>query len=276
MRVQNYKQFDPAWHMMIGRGTMTMAQGGCGINATANIVGKNPVEVGTWMEQQGFIWPNEGTVHEGIVLTLRHYGIDSEYVTTEYLNGQMASPYFNRLYDHVYGGFCAILLVGGLLTRTPRPCRNSYFSNAGHYDTICGARDGKLLMHDPASYARDGYHSIVDVEGRLEDSFNGNIKKIVLIDYSWKEGNGDMVEIPAVRLGSRGKHVKTLQVLLNKAGFKGTDGRSLKEDGDAGTNTIFAINSYQTVRRAQGKELGTNGKNDSSCGKAMWSDLIIG
>ena len=76
IRVQNYKQFDPAYHMMIGRNSMTMAQGGCGICATANVVGKSPLEVGRWMESQGFIWPNEGTVHEGIVLTLRHYGID--------------------------------------------------------------------------------------------------------------------------------------------------------------------------------------------------------
>lgn len=275
-RVYNYKQFDPAYHMIIGRGTMTMAQGGCGICATANIVGKNPVEVGTWMEQQGYIWPNEGTVHEGIVLTLKHYGIDSEYVTTEYLNGQMSSPYFNRLYDHVASGYCAILLVGGLLTKTPRPCRNSYFTNAGHYDTICGARDGNLLMHDPASYARDGFHSIVDVQGRLEDSFNGNIKKIVLVNYTWKESGGNMVEIPTVGPGSRGKYVKSMQELLSAAGIKGMDGQPLKIDGDAGANTIYAINAYQAIRRSQGVELGTDGHNDDHCGGAMWKDLITG
>ena len=45
-------------------------------------------------------------------------------------------------------------------------------------------------------------------------------------------------------------------------------------DRDAGTGTVNAINAYQSLRRTQGKEIGTNGHNDGVCGKGMWEDLL--
>ena len=77
-----------------------------------------------------------------------------------------------------------------------------------------------------------------------------------------------------VRKGSKGTSVLLLQEIFRARGFKGADGKELALDRSAGNNTIYAINSYQTTRRKQGVELGTNGKNDSSCGPKMWADLI--
>jgi hypothetical protein len=37
---------------------------------------------------------------------------------------------------------------------------------------------------------------------------------------------------------------------------------------------VKAINAYQSDRRKQGVELGTDGHNDSVCGKKMWADIL--
>ena len=274
--LMNFKQDDPRWQMMIGRGTMTMAQGGCGICSIADIVRKTPLEVGRYMEDQGFIYPSQGTTHEGVAITLKHFGVDGEMLTPGYINGQMASAYFNRAYDHCAAGYTCIFLMGGLQTNAGGRCRNSYWTNAGHYICVFMTRDGKMYVYDPASYARDGWHSITDTAGALENSFNGDVKKIWLTGQRSEESGGNMVNIPTVGPGSRGKYVRTMQELLDIAGIKGMDGQRLKLDGDAGANTIFAINAYQAIRRSQGVELGTNGQNDSHCGGAMWKDLITG
>ena len=73
IELDDFKQYDSKWHMMIGRNSMTMADGGCGICAIADAVGQNPIIVGRWMEQQGYIYPDQGTVHEGVVPNLKHF-----------------------------------------------------------------------------------------------------------------------------------------------------------------------------------------------------------
>lgn len=77
-----------------------------------------------------------------------------------------------------------------------------------------------------------------------------------------------------VSKGSTGTSVLLLQEILKARGYKGSNGAELDLDRNAGTNTIYAINSYQSDRRKQGVELGTNGKNDGTCGQKMWKDLI--
>lgn len=77
-----------------------------------------------------------------------------------------------------------------------------------------------------------------------------------------------------VKIGSTGNVVLLLQEILKARGFVGANGKELSLDRDCGANTVYAINAYQTSRRKQGKELGTNGKNNSVCTIAMWKDLI--
>ena len=55
-----------------------------------------------------------------------------------------------------------------------------------------------------------------------------------------------------VVLGSTGNVVLLLQEILKARGFKGTNGKPLELDREAGANTIYAINSYQNERRRQG------------------------
>ena len=73
----------------------------------------------------------------------------------------------------------------------------------------------------------------------------------------------------SVSLGSKGISVLLLQEILTARGLY-----SGALDRDSGEGTVKAINAYQSLRRKQGKEIGTNGHNDSVCGKGMWEDLL--
>ena len=78
----------------------------------------------------------------------------------------------------------------------------------------------------------------------------------------------------AVYSGQKGSHVRVLQKLLRYANCRGADNKALEVDGVCGENTVHAINVYQTRKRKQGIELGTNGANDGICGEKMWKAMI--
>lgn len=50
---------------------------------------------------------------------------------------------------------------------------------------------------------------------------------------------------PNLKKGSKGKQVEYLQKDLNYLGFKGKDGKKLAVDGDFGTNTDYAVRTFQ-------------------------------
>lgn len=82
--------------------------------------------------------------------------------------------------------------------------------------------------------------------------------------------------LTTVKKGSKGVSVVVLQTVLRLLGFLGSDGKPLEIDGDAGDNTVFAINTFQTVMRAYGYEVGTNGQNDGEFGEKCWKCLLGG
>lgn len=187
--IQNYRQTDPRWAgMLIGQGSMTMAEGGCGVCAIADVVSVLPPVVAEYMEIRGFIYPDAGTVHEGVVPTMQHFGVSGQMLTPGYVNGKMVSEYFSQIYDYVRKGFCAIFLMGGTQTRAGGACRTDYWSYKGHYIAIVGAQDGKLKAYDPYWDKRDGWHRIDDYGGAYADSYNGNIKKIWTTTARWTGG----------------------------------------------------------------------------------------
>ena len=77
-----------------------------------------------------------------------------------------------------------------------------------------------------------------------------------------------------VKKGSVGNHVLLLQEIFKARGINGKDGKPLGLDGNAGDNTIYAINTYQSMRRKQGVELGTHRVSDTDCGPKCWADII--
>lgn len=83
------------------------------------------------------------------------------------------------------------------------------------------------------------------------------------------DGGKYMFEPKNVKMGSQGTSVLLLQEILKaRELYKGELDRS------SGSQTVEAINAYQSLRRSQGVEVGTNGHNDGCCGPAMWRDLI--
>lgn len=76
-----------------------------------------------------------------------------------------------------------------------------------------------------------------------------------------------MFEPKMVSKGDNGLSVLLLQEILRARGFKGKDGKDLKLDRDAGTNTIHALTKYQESRKGVLAA-------DGICGDKTWKDLI--
>ena len=80
-------------------------------------------------------------------------------------------------------------------------------------------------------------------------------------------GGNYMFEPKMVSKGDNGLSVLLLQEILRARGFKGKDGKDLKLDRDAGTNTIHALTKYQENRKGVLAA-------DGICGDKTWKDLI--
>jgi hypothetical protein len=78
-------------------------------------------------------------------------------------------------------------------------------------------------------------------------------------------GDKYMFTTETVKNGSSGASAKLLQKLLRGEGFYGANGKALTIDGQAGTNTIFALRSYQ---RSNGLTA------DGICGPLTWQRIL--
>ena len=79
-----------------------------------------------------------------------------------------------------------------------------------------------------------------------------------------------------VEYDSEGVSVYVLQTVLRMLCILGADGRPLDIDGVAGDNTVFAINTFQSLMRSYGYEVGSNGENDGVFGEKCWKCLLGG
>lgn len=82
------------------------------------------------------------------------------------------------------------------------------------------------------------------------------------------------MQFKTVKKGSSGEDVKILQALLRALQYTGLDGKAIEIDGECGSNTVYAINHFQSVQRAYGYECGTKGKNDGTFGARCWARLL--
>ena len=90
--------------------------------------------------------------------------------------------------------------------------------------------------------------------------------KLPYIEYTKEEvKNTVTIELPVLRKGNKGEEVKTLQRLLKSLSFNGKGGRVLTIDGDFGSNTDYALRSYQ---KANSLEV------DGICGKNSWNSIL--
>lgn len=82
------------------------------------------------------------------------------------------------------------------------------------------------------------------------------------------------MQFKTIEKGSTGEDVKILQALLRGLQYTGLDGKAIEIDGICGSNTVYAINHFQSTQRAYGYECGTSGKNDSIFGAKCWARLL--
>ncbi len=77
-----------------------------------------------------------------------------------------------------------------------------------------------------------------------------------------------------VRKGTQGTDVVVLQSFLRSAMYTGKDGQPLEVDGEAGENTVYAINTFKKLNRVysiDGSTWEPNGVFDSVC----WARLGV-
>lgn len=93
------------------------------------------------------------------------------------------------------------------------------------------------------------------------------VDEIVIEEPDLEPTGGDtyMFTTETVKNGSSGASAKLLQKLLRGEGYYGANGKALTIDGQAGTNTIHALQSYQ---RSNGLVA------DGICGPLTWAKII--
>lgn len=229
----NYKQTDSRWSGVSYAGE-TMYSAGCGPTAVADVLDKLPTEIASWMSNHGYASNGSGTYQSGITACIKAYGHSCNQITNSSRAGVMNDYTFETFKSCIQNGCCGILLMGGQRTG----CRNSYWSNAGHFIAVVGYSNGKYNVYDPAYAARDGYHDWAD--------FQGNIKHVYTTDIKWEYGDSTVssdycheFKCDQIGSGAQGKTVKLLQTLLKGRGW------NLKIDGSFGKATYDVVVAIQ-------------------------------
>ena len=168
------------------------------------------------------------------LLIQHHYGHQCQQITSSSRAGVMEDSSFETFKTAIQNGQCGILLMGGLKTG----CRNSYWSQAGHYIAVVGYSGGKYQVYDPAWDRRDGYHDWSD--------FQENIKHVYVTNIKWGSGSSTVTSAVAytfscdqIGSGANNKYVKFLQTLLKGRGY------DLSIDGAFGDKTYKAVIDFQ-------------------------------
>jgi peptidoglycan hydrolase-like protein with peptidoglycan-binding domain len=73
------------------------------------------------------------------------------------------------------------------------------------------------------------------------------------------------ITVKQVKKNSQNSSVKLAQVLLNGLGYKGKNKKALSTDGVCGTNTVYAIQAYQSANKLDA---------DGILGRSSWQSLL--
>lgn len=192
-----------------------------------------------WLLARGWINSSVGTYHEGVIKGINAYGYSCTLISG-YLNGKMNPSHYQTLVNHMKNGGKAILLMGGLKSNAGGPCRNSYFSNAGHY--ICAYdidADGEAVEPTTSKILEDGlfgpattrkaqmvFHTPVDgIISNQWDKYKDCFANCSTITWRWES---------TIRTGS--ELIKAIQKKLG-----------VFADGICGPDTIKALQRFLGV-----------------------------
>ncbi|MGF6367055.1 glucan-binding YG repeat protein [Aequitasia blattaphilus] len=168
--MQNYRQFDSRWGSKPYAG-WNMTNAGCGPTATADILDKLPNEVADYMTGRGYAIDGQGTLWDGIQLTLQAYGKDAKRVSQAEWLSLMKS-----------GKYEGILCMG-----------RSKWTTSGHFITVVSVNSSNdCYVHDPAQIA-EGWQSWSDINGYVSCFYvcrKGEPQKESRIGWIFEKANG--------------------------------------------------------------------------------------
>lgn len=149
----------------------TIAVAGCGPTACADILEIDPTETATWLQNNGYAYPYQGTVYEGIAACLTAYKADGKMLARDQ-DGVTDNAVFKQWRKAIQDGQEGILLMHNVTS--------NYWTNGGHYIAIVKYSNNKYLVYDPASTVRTGWHPFSD--------FAGNISALYTSNRRWDNG----------------------------------------------------------------------------------------
>ena len=197
----------------------------CGPYAMAEALNSSGEEMRGWLLARNLINSSDGTTHDGINQCIRAHGYSCNF-GSGYLNGRMNPAEYQLLINNLRSGYKVILLMGGTHSVAGGPCRNNYYSKAGHYITAYAISDESDKSHSSTT------------SSNIKTDFKFNVSQI--------------------SYGYTGNDVKLWQRLLNGRGFNvvvdglfGDDCKAktiefqkalrIKADGIVGVNTWRAM-----------------------------------
>lgn len=209
-------------------GDSTISRAGCGTTCFAmvlnTLVGKSftPITEANWSYKHGYKAVGGGTAYTYFITRGKEFGIKCSYIGDD----------DSLALAEVKKGNWVIACMGP-----------GNWTKGGHYILLYGFSNGKFLINDPASVLprrtmgdkkllqkQDKYYIVVDrlayEKANTKKSTSANVKI-----YTYKT-------IPDAT--SKSDWVLKYQKACNKLGYKGFDGKKLKEDGLFGKNTAYA------------------------------------
>lgn len=248
-----YMQTDPRWrdkdYSAPGEST-TVGKSGCGPTCAAMLIetltGKKftPLDACLWSLRNGYKAKNQGTYYSYFEPQFKAHGIACERLNTANLYGKATSPVHDKAFKMLKQGYYLIACMG-----------KGLWTSGGHYIVVWW-ENGKVSINDPNSTKSTRQNGDLG-------AFKGQVKYYWAVDgrkHNKQGGETVTIELPVLKKGSKGKPVKTLQMLLTAKGFD-TEG----VDGSFGANTQYALKLFQ-------KSVGIT--IDGSCGRDTWTALL--
>lgn len=215
----------------------------CGAFSVANLMNKNPIEIMSWLENNGYAENGHGTKWGGINDCLTAYGYNGQMIGSGYL-GITSATAFTVWKKLIQSGQTGVLLMGAY--------NSTYWTKGGHYISIIGydVNTDRYLVIDSADANRDGWYTF--------DKFVGNIKCLYTCGILW--GKSDKVfniEFKECQYGDINNYVLLAQTIMKAKGYYNGD-----LDGQFGMETRQAVIAVQLENGMEGDGiLGRNTMN---------------
>lgn len=263
--IEDFKQYDPRWNRIPFAGE-NINNAGCGPTSMADVLAALkdiiPPEVASWLDRHGWTVSGAGTVWAGIPAGLRAFGANGAQLVYDSQLGKTDSKVFDRFRAHLASGYCGIMLMGN----GGSPVE---WTKSGHYIAAVGCHaDGRILIYDPASRDRTGWHFWSDFIPSIKILYLTDISSLTPpVDAAYKFESGWMHAAQDGFAMSEGPRVTLLQKVWRAYGwYKGViDGKyedgtkaacilgqklnNLEQDGSAGYDTQRATFRLRSERK---------------------------